>query len=110
MAKGNKTPKYIEDDERRLIKEYFYSAEILGLKITEFFGWIEVFNGYDCFRFKVNTSGKIRLLHLSNRVLGKEKFHEQFRKYISPKDLMIYIKEHGQAKITNKWVNFTVAC
>lgn len=98
-----------EKEMETLITEYIHYGTKLGLKVTECFGYIFVFNGYDRFRFEV-TTGKTRLLHLSNRIFGKDVYHEQFNRYITPKDLMMtYIKEHGQAKVSGKWVNFSVA-
>ncbi|MDO4178153.1 MAG: hypothetical protein Q4D21_03090 [Phascolarctobacterium sp.] len=109
MNKNKKQQRQFEDScQQAKIQEYIYYGEKLGLKITEYFGWLEVSNGYDRFRFEV-TNGKTRLLHHSNRVLGRDVYHEQFCRYISPKDLMTYIKEHGLAKVSGKWVRFSVA-
>ena len=95
------------NDEEFLVWEYKHYGEKHGLTVTEIGGWINVSNGYECFRFKVRTRGKVRLLHLSNNIHNKDVFHEQFKKYISPEKLMLYIKQHGIAKTTNKFIDFT---
>lgn len=96
-----------ENDTELRVAEYKYYGEKHGLTVTDVGEWINVSNGYEYFRFKVTTRGKTRLLHLSNRIHNRDAFHEQFREYISPEKLMIYIKNHGLAKTTNQWIDFT---
>lgn len=102
---------YYSKSEQEYLNDFRKYCIARGMKIYERFGQIFVQYKLDSFMFELKLPGKIVLKHFdSYRTMrdGVDKYHIQFRKEITAKNLATYIYEHATAKYTNRFVKFSV--
>lgn len=74
------------------------------IELIESFGRVYLKTKGDTFYFEPNN-GKIRLMHKNTRVYShKHEYHEQFKKYISPKGLLTFVLQHQDYRYHIKYV------
>ena len=96
---------YMTETIEEQCKQYQFKTKLFADRIY-------IYTKFDSWYFTI-TPGKIRLMHENSRMAKYTKdvhsYHEQFRKYITPSDIVQYIYEHTQAKYGSEFICFSIS-